>query len=406
MSAQNPIADIVDNGLCTGCGACVSALKRPDIAMELAEPGYLRPRAAPLSPAETKTLHAVCAGREIAGRQLDPKADYHPVWGPIVTLATGHATDPQVRYRGSSGGVISALAIALIESGAVEFVLATHADPDEPLGNVTRALGSRDEILAAAGSRYAPSSPLADLETHLAKGRKFAVIGKPCDIASLRRMARHDPRIDALIPYKLAFFCAGVPSRAGTVEVLRALGVERQAVATFQYRGNGWPGLAKATLHSGEEASMDYNSSWGQILNRHLQFRCKICPDGTGESADVVCADAWYGADGYPDFTERDGRSLIVARTQAGQALVDQVAKEGRVAMDPLPVADIALMQPYQLLRKSNVIARLIGLWMARRHIPRFRGLKLLRLATRTSPETQARNLWGTFRRSGGKRLI
>src|SRR3712207_7050821 len=41
-----------------------------------------------------------------------------------------------------------------------------------------------------------------------------------------------------------------------------------------------------------------------------FRSRCKICPDGTGEFADIVCADAWYGKDGYPDFAEREGRSL------------------------------------------------------------------------------------------------
>jgi coenzyme F420 hydrogenase subunit beta len=37
---------------------------------------------------------------------------------------------------------------------------------------------------------------------------------------------------------------------------------------------------------------MSYADSWGGILSRHVQFRCKICPDGTGGFADVVCADA------------------------------------------------------------------------------------------------------------------
>jgi coenzyme F420 hydrogenase subunit beta len=46
-------------------------------------------------------------------------------------------------------------------------------------------------------------------------------------------------------------------------------------------------------------------NAWGEELSNHLQFRCKICPGGTGEFADVVCAGAWYGKDGYPDFTER-----------------------------------------------------------------------------------------------------
>lgn len=51
---------------------------------------------------------------------------------------------------------------------------------------------------------------------------------------------------------------------------------------------------------------MSYNESWGNILGKYLQKRCKICPDGIGEFADIVCADAWHGdKSGYPNFEEK-----------------------------------------------------------------------------------------------------
>ena len=50
---------------------------------------------------------------------------------------------------------------------------------------------------------------------------------------------------------------------------------------------------------------MSYAQSWGEILTKHVQFRCKVCPDGSGGFADVACADAWYGDErGYPSFEE------------------------------------------------------------------------------------------------------
>lgn len=397
------LSDILDNGLCMGCGGCVAALRAPELEMAMSAEGYLRPVPVALDAAQREILNAVCAGRTLAHEATGP--DYHDLWGPIRRLATGYAIDPQVRFRGSSGGVLSALTIHLLETGEVDFVLATGADPDDAIGNVTTRRRSRDEVIAAAGSRYAPSSPLADLETHLAAGRPFAFIGKPCDVATLRRMAKRDPRIDALIPYKLAFFCAGVPSRSGTQAVLDALGVARDDVTHFQYRGEGWPGLARARRHDGTEESMTYEASWGRILNKHLQFRCKICPDGTGEFADVACADAWYGKDGYPDFEERAGRSLIVARTKAGERLVAAAEGRGAVATDPLDVGEIARMQPYQVTRKRNALARSAAVWAARRQGPRYARLALLRLSAKTPPNELLRNFWGTFRRSRRKQL-
>ncbi len=397
------LSHIVDNGLCTGCGACTAAIGRPDLAMAMTDQGYLRPAPVELAAAEQRVLEAVCPGVGLQGKASEP--GYHPLWGPVVSVATGYATDPAVRYRGSSGGVLTALAIGLVASGEVEFVLTNGAAADDPINNATRAAATRDDLMATAGSRYAPSSPLAAIEPHLAAGRRFAFIGKPCDIAGLARMARRDPRIDAQIPFRLAFFCAGVPSRQGTLAVLQALGVAHEDCASFQYRGDGWPGLARARRHDGSEASMDYNSSWGTILNRHLQFRCKICPDGTGEFADLSCADAWYGKDGYPDFAERDGRSLIVARTARGRALLERALDKGWIATEPLAVGEIARMQPYQVQRKSNAFARIAAVLLARGTRPRFRGMKLFGLALSESKVGQLRNAWGTWRRSRGKTL-
>ncbi len=136
-------------------------------------------------------------------------------------------------------------------------------------------------------------------------------------------MAAADPMVAASFPVILSFFCAGVPSHAGGLELLAALGLDHGDVASFRYRGMGWPGRATATLRDGSERSMSYHDSWGGILSRHVQLRCKICPDGIGMTADIVCADAWECDDaGYPIFAEAPGVSLIVARTALGAQIV------------------------------------------------------------------------------------
>ena len=48
-----------------------------------------------------------------------------------------------------------------------------------------------------------------------------------------------------------------------------------------------------ATLRDGSERSTSYHESWGNILSKHVQHRCKVWADGTGVAADLVCADAW-----------------------------------------------------------------------------------------------------------------
>lgn len=141
-------------------------------------------------------------------------------------------------------------------------------------------------------------------------------------MAALRALGTHDARVSARFPVMLSFFCAGVPSLEGAAGILKALEVEEVEMDLFRYRGQGWPGRTTATRKDGTESSMSYHDSWGNILSRHVQHRCKICADGAGAAADVVCVDARKAdADGYPLFEEEDGINLIGSATQRAGAL-------------------------------------------------------------------------------------
>ena len=213
-------------------------------------------------------------------------------------------------------------------------------------------------------------------------------------------MALQDRRVDAQIPYMLSFFCAGVPSRTGAEEILEELGVERKRVTRFRYRGNGWPGAATAKLADGSERQMSYLASWGGILSRHVQFRCKICPDGTGNEADIVCADAWHGdAQGFPLFDEAQGQSLILSRTAKGEDLVKQALATGLLTADPEPVESLARMQPGQVNRMRVLIARLSALAVTAQPIPDFRGFRFLQAAREAGFWSLLKNFLGTGRR-------
>ena len=256
------------------------------------------------------------------------------------------------------------------------------------------------EVFTAAGSRYAPSAPLARLEEILEAPGRTAFVGKPCDVAALRAIARSDPRVDAKIPWMLSFFCAGVPSQTGAEAVVAKLGVAPEDLASFRYRGDGWPGYATATRRDGTAERMSYNDSWGDILTRHVQFRCKICPDGVGGAADAVCADAWEcDENGYPIFEEREGSSLILSRTEKGEALVRAAMKAGRLAAGPLPLDAVTAMQPGQMARKRSVGGRLAALALLGRPRPSYKGFRLLPRAMENGLGANLRNMAGTGRR-------
>lgn len=367
---------VVTSGLCAGCGGC-AAVAPEAISMTVGASGYARPvQLAPVSDQAEAGIDSFCPGVRLdlqaCGRHT------HPLWGPYVAIRAGHATDPDLRKNASSGGVLSAVLVDLLASGQVDEVVQTAASRQDPIGTETVTSTHARDVFGAAGSRYAPSAPLAQLDQALARGRRIAFVGKPCDVAALRQMAPLDPRIDLQVKVAISFFCAGVPSRKGALRILDALKVDPTEVTAFRYRGDGWPGFATATLKDGTSRRMSYADSWGGILSRYVQKRCKLCPDGTGGFADLVCADAWEtDENGYPLFEEREGISLVMTRTGLGEDVLQGAVARGAVSVSDFPVEDISAMQVGQTGKKRWLWARMAALRLLRRPVPEYRGFEL-----------------------------
>jgi coenzyme F420 hydrogenase subunit beta len=398
MSGSATVARVLRGDLCAGCGLCAS-VSGGAIVMETLPPGYSRPRVVGLVPPPAeRVIAAACPGAVVEPWTGAPDVD--PYWGPWRSIATGHATDPDLRWRASSGGALSALAAHALSTGLVDRVLHVAADPGFPTRNAVVVSASQEEVIAGSGSRYASSSPLASIDALLGEKGVFAFIGKPCDVSAMRRLAHVDTRVAEHVPLMLSFFCAGVPSHDAADRVLAAMGAPPGQTRAFRYRGEGWPGHAKATLADGTTRELSYARSWGEHLSKEIQFRCKICPDGVGGAADVACADAWYGdEDGYPTFEEQDGRSLIMARTSVGQALVDSALAAGAIQAESLAADRIALMQPGQTRRKRLVGARVAALRLTGQPAPRMTGTLVEVAGRRAGAAERLRNLVGTIRR-------
>ncbi len=367
-------------------------------------PGFLRPRQSdPLSAEEEEGINAVCPG---LSQTVEARERLNPVlWGPYLEVMTGHATEEAIRFAGASGGGLSAMLVHLVESGFVDAVLQTTASTDLPIGNAPVVSTTRQNITAAAGSRYAPSAPVeginAQVATNKAKGTRYAFVGKPCDAAAMREMCRRDNEIAATFPVILSFFCAGVPSHKGGREVLGKLGTTLQETSVFRFRGNGWPGRATAIARDGTERSMSYHDSWGGVLSRHVQMRCKLCADGTGTAADIVCADAWESdAAGYPLFEEAPGVSLMMARTKLGKRLIAEAREAGLIETQDYDISDLASIQVGQRDRRRALLARLMGRLISGRPIPKYQGLQIVAASRQNSFKSNLKNFLGTLRRT------
>lgn len=378
--------------------------------MELNHEGLLRPTRASSTPTTgagplrtrevVRTFRHICPGRQVRS-QAPPGATRHALLGPIVSCWQGWATDPEYRYSGGSGGVLTALSSWHLEEVAGARVLSSSAGGDDPRVTVPRIVKSRSGVLRSSGSRYAPvaNAPLAgSMHQH------DAVVGKPCEASALRALYSERKQPAESTPLILSFLCAGTPSQHSTDSLLEKLGVARgEKVLDLWYRGRGWPGRFTVTTPAAVR-SASYEESWGSHLGPTVQWRCKICADGVGESADISVGDFWKIDDqGYPSFDDEDGVSAVIARTRRGHEALLRARVSGAVALMPIDPDALIAVQPLQSQRRRLLFARLLGALLAGRVVPRFRGFRLSRL-TAEHPRQALRVARGTWRRARAER--
>ena len=331
--------------------------------------------------------------------------DLEAGWGPVLGLWEGHSTDPAIRHAGSSGGGVTAIALYMLERGDIHGVIHTAARTDKPYLNETVLSRSRNELLARTGSRYAPASPADGIPLIKAAPKPCVFIGKPCDVAAIQKARRIDPQLDAKLALTIGFFCAGTPSTDGTLAMLQRMGIdEPDRLVRLRYRGHGWPGKAMAVLRrddGGEETrELTYDVSWGEILTKHVQWRCRVCADHTGEFADVAVGDPWYRTP-QPGET---GDSLVLARTALGRQVIQQAMAAGYLDAQPREPGVLSASQPNLLHTRGSVWGRLLASRLVGAAAPRYRGLPLFRWWWKLPLRAKASSLFKTARKLAQKR--
>lgn len=387
------VSDIVKSDLCLGCGLCEAVDK--NCKMRLSDNGFYRPSVKDMDNHSQYVVAKICPGvnvRNFGGSNTS-------VWGKVEMVSNAWAKDKTIRQSSSSGGVTSALAVYLLESHKVDAVLHVGIDTTDYLHNKLHISKTREDVLKRNASRYAPAAVFNDILTILDKDTyTYAFIGKPCDIAGIKNFLKQYPHYKDRIKYFLAIFCAGMPSYNATLKAISTFGKNKTPV-TLRYRGDGWPGFFTVTYADGTSDRMTYNDSWGKILGRQLGFRCKICPDGIGLLADIASGDAWNTKDGYPDFTESDGRNFCFIRTVQGKVLFEEAQVAGYIEIEKLHVPDVKDMQRYQFDRRHYVGWRILAVQLMSGGILHFRGLGYMHMAMKANFYRALREMYGTMKR-------
>lgn len=396
------IDDIVRWRLCVGCGVCQSVCQKDNIVLvDIIDEG-IRPIRRQDDCLFCSECVQVCPGQQYpllpscnTGYGVDERIK-HPLIGPYLELWEGNAVDSEMHDVGSSGGALTALSSSCLREGEADGVIHIGAAPGVPYKNKTFFSRTTAELIERAGSRYSPASPGDSLRFSPEEKKSCVFIGKPCDVAGLRKAQDLRASISENVKFAFTLFCAGTPSTRGTLDLLNAKGVDGDNLKCLRFRGRGWPGDFQAIPSDGRNrgTTLSYMDSWS-FLQGYRPYRCYLCPDATGELADISCGDPWYRSSDSGD----PGKSLIVVRTELGREVVRKAIDAG--LLDALPInIDLVIRSQVNLLdKRKGLWGRLAAMKIFLIPAPVYEDFPLRDNWVRLSLRKKCRAFFGTLRR-------
>ncbi|MDD5580543.1 MAG: Coenzyme F420 hydrogenase/dehydrogenase, beta subunit C-terminal domain [Methylobacter sp.] len=396
------VSDVVKWRLCLGCGACEYAC--PEKKIELIDfiGQGIRPVLLPTGNCSgCSDCVTVCPGVGVSHNPMMKTAEgvinmLTEGWGPVLEIWEGHATDKAIRFDGSSGGLASALALFCIENEGMQGIVHVGNDSEEKYKNKSTFSRTREEILAATGSRYSPASP-CDLFQAIEDAEGACVfIGKPCDVEGLRKTQPIRPNLSKNVGIAIGIFCAGTPSTQGTIDLLAKFGISHEDVEEIRYRGRGWPGSFSVRLKNDSEwrELATYEEAWS-FLQAYRPYRCHVCPDGTSEFADISCGDPWYRS----IDADEPGKSLVLVRSKKGREIVKGAIQAGYVQLTPVQPEVLELSQKELLRKRGAIWGRVTTMKTLGIPAPNFHGFSLFQNWLKLSMGQKIRSALGTAKR-------
>lgn len=312
---------------CFGCGICAVSCPVKIIDINLNENGFYEPRITD----DSKCIKCGLCLNNCAFNhsELASQPEKKQSWG-------AWSNNEQIQRKCSSGGIGFEICRQLIARGYK--VIACRYNPERQIAEHYVA-ETETELIESIGSKYIQSLTPDALKL-IKRNEKYAIVGTPCQIDSLRRFVKQRKLEDNVV--LIDFFCHCVPSMWAWNGYLRMVEKEIGKVEYASWRNKleyGWHdsyimNLDNKPVKAGslEEVSgkwikrmsrgdIFYKLFLGDIaLNPACSKNCKYKMDNS--SADIRLGDFW----GKTYRSDDSGVSSVVAFTEKGAGVINSLS--------------------------------------------------------------------------------
>jgi coenzyme F420 hydrogenase subunit beta len=324
--------EVVTSGLCTGCAGCIIACPHDVLGYDDTgghyKPFHLEEEGGPGGCGHGDRGCTLCTRACPRFRTWETEADeflfgrvrqIEEVAGVSKDIVLARAVDADVHAHGQDGGLVSAILIWALEQGLIDAALVSYLEGDGTSWKARPGVArTREEVLAAAGSRYTYSAnPMAYGEAIAGGAEKIALVGMSCQ-SSMPAMlsARKAGKVARRFALNIGLLCSKTFDDAIFEELFEAkYGLRKQDMVKMNIKG-----VFQIWMRNG-----DYHEVPLKECHAWTREGCERCPDFAAEHADI--STGGIGADN--DWT------LTIVRTDIGREVMDGLVRDGRIEVRP-----------------------------------------------------------------------
>lgn len=333
--------NIIDAGLCTGCGACVNicpyyALANDRIAVidqcTLTDGSCVD--ICPRTPTDFAAMK----------RLLFDEKNVAFETGAIKAFYITRAADQNIRKNAQHGGTVSTLIdLALKENIIDNAVLSASENIFLPTGaTVTK----KDNVFSLSKSRFVVT-PVVAAFNHLVKNgiQSIGIVATPCQALALAKMkiSKHDRIKENAKKLRLTIglFCGWALSSSALRELL-ATHVDLNTIIGMDIPPSKYHALEVYTTSGAVSISLDE-------VEKCVRPNCRYCTDMTAEFSDIS-----VGSARLPEgWEEARGWNQVIVRTETGQKLLDLAKQKGVLEFRDVPEGNLEKLKKASMSKKK-----------------------------------------------------
>ena len=294
--------------------------------------------------------------KDLFDKNLNHKFDSR--LGFYFSLFAGYAKEGNYREKGSSGGLTTWLASELFSKKLITHLI--HVKKSD--GDVLFEYGiskSIEDIKENSKTRYYPVELSGVLKYIIENEGKYAIVGIPDIVSSLRLLCKINPEINLRLKFFIGLICGHQKSTKFLESMVRESNINMDDVTDFDFRHKILTNTAgnygiKVTTKTKEfilDKKRLFGQNWG--LGLFKLPSSDFTDDVFNEFSDVTFGDAWL------EKYENDpkGTNVIIIRNKIIEEIIVTAFNEKRIYIEQLSSEEVFKSQESHYLHTYKELA-------------------------------------------------